>query len=60
MMFIFLILLIIPVFMLLRPLDSPVPSGSYDRCNALDILRERFARGEISTDQFKTMKNILS
>ncbi|SPF53362.1 Membrane protein [Candidatus Desulfosporosinus infrequens] len=27
---------------------------------ALDILRERYAHGEITTDEFNTMKNIIS
>ena len=47
---------------LFRLLVRPgVLSNPYERYEAsLVILRERYARGEISTDEFKTMKNILS
>ena len=53
MMFIFWILLIIPVLVLLRPLDAPVSYSSFDHRSALDILRERYARGEIDADEFR-------
>lgn len=28
--------------------------------NALNILKERYVRGEITTDEFRTMKSVLS
>lgn len=60
MMVIFFALLIAAVFVVLRLLGigpGRNPSGGSDR--SLEILRERFARGEIDKSEFEERKNAL-
>jgi putative membrane protein len=57
-MFILPILLIIPiVWLLTRREHSPYAAGGR---NPLDIARERYARGEITKEQYEQMKKDLS
>lgn len=50
-------LLITGLWRLFRGQPSASETGQPDR--ALDILRERFARGEINEDEFEARKNAL-
>lgn len=65
-MFIFLIILIVAALYFFRQQDQPIhyrsvqtmfaPSSSGD---SLEILRQRYARGEIDEQEFKERKNVL-
>ncbi len=48
-------------FTLNRPVGPPDrQEPSADKENALDILKKRYARGEISRDEYEKMKNEIS
>lgn len=55
-MFIFLLILIIGAVYLFRQQDQPTSAGLND---PVEILRQRYARGEIDEMEFKGRKNIL-
>lgn len=52
------ILVAILIFMLLFKKSDSIQSNRSEK-SALDILEKRFARGEISEDEFKSMKKTL-
>jgi len=51
---------LIYVFVLIVQNFRPRQSGHTDRHDSLAILRERFAKGEISSEEYERMKDILS
>ncbi|MHB1405253.1 MAG: SHOCT domain-containing protein [Desulfitobacteriaceae bacterium] len=59
MMFIFLILLIVLTIYPFRVFESPDSIPYYDRRSAVDILRERYAQGEIDEAEFHQRKQEL-
>lgn len=59
MMFVFLILLIVLTIYPFRVLEFPVSTSSNDRRSAVDILRDRYARGEIDEAEFHQRKQEL-
>ena len=59
MMFIFLIPLIVLIFYAFRGYDSPVSMPFNVHRTALDIVRERYARGEIDEAEFQQRRQEL-
>ena len=59
MMFVFLILIIVLMIYPNRVVNFPVSTGSYNRRSAVDVLRERYARGEIDEVEFRQRKQEL-
>lgn len=59
MMFIFLILLTLLIIYPSRVFDSPVSMSNNDHRSAVDILRERYAQGEIDEVEFHQRKQEL-
>lgn len=55
-MFIILVILLIGAVYLFRQQDQPTSGGFND---SIEILRHRYARGEIDEMEFKERKNIL-
>jgi len=51
---------LIYVFALILQNFRPRPSSRTDRDDSLAILRARFARGEISSEEYERMKDFLS
>lgn len=56
---ILLILLVVTAVVILRTLNRSVASGTGSGKSALDILNERYAKGEIGTDEFREKKKEL-
>lgn len=60
MMGIWLIVLIAILYFVFRAFRGSGPfTGNYDSHHALEILKERYARGEIDQDTYNRMKNEL-
>lgn len=59
MMLVFWGLLIAGIVVLVRALTNRNVSGQPSQDSALEILRRRYAAGEITTDQFEEMKRTL-
>jgi putative membrane protein len=53
------VLIIIGVIMLVKWLSHPHPTGEHGGSKPLDILKERYARGEIDEQEFKKRKQDL-
>lgn len=47
------------IFRLLKPLKSNERSKTRDRIDSFEILRARFAKGELSEEQYAKMKDVL-
>jgi phage shock protein PspC (stress-responsive transcriptional regulator) len=47
------------IFALVLPRDDAVPAGGGGRSGPLQIAEERFARGEISADELRTIREAL-
>ena len=58
-MIICIIIIAIAVFLVYKVLQNNNASGTGARDNSLDILNERFARGEINEDEYNQKKNML-
>ena len=56
-MILFWILVILGIFYLVRRLGGG--GGRHDRDNALSVLKERYARGEISREEFERIREEL-
>lgn len=56
---IFWVLVIVGIVVLVRMITSRTVFGQPTRDSALEILRRRYAAGEITTDQFEEMKRTL-
>ncbi len=54
------LLLIYLVIMVFRKLGSNPTTSSRDRADSIDVLKMRFAKGEMSQEEFNKMKQILS
>ena len=59
-MFISIIIIGVVVFLFYRKGQNNNTSDTGARDNSLDILNERFARGEINEDEYNQRKNVLS
>jgi len=59
MMIIFLIIVGIVVFIVYKPLQNNNIKDIGDRDTSIDILNEKFARGEINEDEYNHKKNLL-
>ena len=53
------ILIGISIFLFFRKRQNNNFHDEGDRCNSLNILNERFARGEINEDEYNQRKNVL-
>jgi len=60
MMIIPLLLVVLVVWLLVRSYDGRGLDFGLRRDRSMDILRERYARGEISSEEFERMKKDLS
>jgi putative membrane protein len=56
-MLLFLALIVFGIVLLLRPTVGPEPRREHDR--ALEILNERFARGEIDREEYEERRRVL-
>jgi putative membrane protein len=54
-----LLALVYLIFRLIRSLKSNHTSNIRDRMDSFEILRARFAKGELSEEQYAKMKNVL-
>jgi putative membrane protein len=59
-MVLFWVLIILGIVVLVRWIGTPSPSGAPPARTALDILKERYARGEIEKQEFEEKKRDLS
>jgi putative membrane protein len=56
-MLLFLALIVVGIVLLLRPTVGSEPRREHDR--ALEILNERFARGEIDREEYEERRRVL-
>jgi putative membrane protein len=58
--FIGLLILVVGVWLIIRAIDQNRSAGSPARKTPLDILKERYAKGEIDKEEFEEKKKDLS
>lgn len=58
-MVIFWVAVIVGIVLLVRSLASPEKSGGAGQEPAVEILKKRYARGEISREEFETGKRLI-
>jgi putative membrane protein len=58
-MFLFLALIVLGTILFWRTLDQNARQNNGSKSNALDIAKERYAKGELSKDEFDRLKHDL-
>lgn len=59
-MFVWLIILLLLIYFVIRLSKSSTTKETKDSSDPLEILKERFARGEITEEEYQNMKNVLT
>lgn len=53
-------ILVLVIWAIIKMVNSNTPASSGSQKSALDILKERYARGEINKEEYEEKKRVLS